>query len=202
MALASLRAMSSAEQAGVPDAWPKRHGAALGAGWSVIATAILVAIPVAMSVALKSAFLFVSIGPIIYEYIERPMARASSPRSTIVGNAFALLVGYSSLAVFRLLDHPSAIEEGVTLARAGAVVCAVGITGGLLVLLRAVHPPAGSTLLLVTLGIMHRPLQLACIFATIIIVTVAAWLVNRLAGLDVPVWSSSQPSPYDGPPHG
>lgn len=197
MGIAPIRRMGSAEQAGVEHAWPKQHGAPLAAGWSTLATAVLVAIPVALSLVVKSAFLFVSIGPIIYEYIERPMARASSPRSTIIGNAFALLVGYSALAVFRLLDHASAVEEGVTFARAAAVVCAIGVTGGLLVLLRAVHPPAGSTLLLVTLGIMHRPLQLACIFATIVIVTVAAWGINRLAGLDVPVWSSKKPSPYD-----
>jgi CBS domain-containing membrane protein len=186
--------MGAARQAGVEHGWPKQHGAPIAAGWSAVTTAVLVAIPVAFAVALKSAFLFVSIGPIIYEYVERPMARASSPRSTILANTFALLIGYASLAVFRLLDDPSAVQEG---ARAGAVICAVGVTGGLLVLLRAVHPPAGSTLLLVTLGIMHRPLQLLCILATIVIVTVVAWALNRLAGIPVPVWSSAQPSAYD-----
>jgi len=189
--------MGAAREAGVEQGWPKQHGAPIAAGWSTAATAVLVAIPVGFAILLKSAFLFVSIGPIIYEYVERPLARASSPRSTILANTFALVIGYASLAAFRLLDHPSAVQEGVTFARAGAVISAVGVTGGLLVLLRAVHPPAGSTLLLVTLGIMHRPLQLLCILATIVIVTIVAWGLNRIAGIEVPVWSATQPSPYD-----
>ncbi|HSN30205.1 MAG TPA: HPP family protein [Kofleriaceae bacterium] len=188
--------MGEAENAGVPEAWPKRHGESAGALWSALAASLLVAIAIALAVTARSAFLFVSAGPIIYEFVERPLARASSPRSTILANGLALLVAYSALAVFGLRGEPSTLQEGVTLARAGAVVCAIAVLGGLLVLVGAVHPPAGSTLLLVTLGIMHQPLQLVCVFVGVVVLTACAWAVNRLAGLDVPIWTSPKPSPY------
>jgi CBS domain-containing membrane protein len=188
--------MGAAENAGVPQAEPKRHGESVGALWSALASALLISIAIALAATVRSAFLFVSLGPIIYEFIERPLARASSPRSTVLANGLALLVAYSALAVFGLRGQPSVVEEGVTLARAGAVVCAVAVLGGLLVLLRAVHPPAGSTLLLVTLGILRQPVQLVCVFAGVLVMTVCASVVNRAAGLDVPVWRSPKPSPY------
>lgn len=188
--------MSEPQQAGVPYAWPKQHGLLGGAAWSAVATAFLVAIAVVFAMGVRSAFLFVSLGPIVYEFIARPLARASSPRSTILANAVALIVGYSVLAVFGLSHDPSSVQEGVTAARAIAVVCAIALTGALLVLLRAVHPPAGSTLLLVTLGIMHQPVQLACVFAMIVLITFVAFLLNRIAGVPVPAWSSPKPPPF------
>jgi hypothetical protein len=188
--------MGEAEQAAIHQAWPKRHGISSGAAWTALASGVLIAIACVLAMAVHTAFLAVSLGPIIYEYMERPLARASSPRSTLVANAVALLVGFSLLSLFGLRHAPSTIQEGVTLARLGAVVCALAITGGLVVLLGAVHPPAGSTLLVVMLGILRESAQLGVMYASIVIVTVAAWVLNRIAGIDVPMWSSPKPGPY------
>lgn len=188
-----------AHEAGLPYARPKRHGIAGASAWTALASAFLVALAAVLAILLKPVFLFVSLGPIVFEQIERPLARASSPRSTIVGNAIALLVGYSALAIFGLQHHPSTVQEGVTIIRACAVVFAIGITAAMLVLLRASHPPASATALLVALGIFHRPLELLLVFATIVGVTILANLLNRAAGIPVPSWASSAPAPYDDP---
>lgn len=45
------------------------------------------------------------------------------------------------LAVFGLLDHPSILAEGVTLARTGAAALSLALTGAILLLLRSSHPP-------------------------------------------------------------
>src|SRR5690348_15017720 len=103
-----------AHEAGLPYARPKRHGIAGGAAWTAPVSALLVAIAAVLAILLHPVFLFVSLGPIVFEQIERPLARASSPRSTIVGNAIALLVGFSALAIFGLQHHPSTVQEGVT----------------------------------------------------------------------------------------
>jgi predicted short-subunit dehydrogenase-like oxidoreductase (DUF2520 family) len=63
-------------------------------------------------------FLFPSLGPTAFLFFEQPMAEMSSPRNTLIGHLVAVLAGALSLAVFGLLDDPSILVEGVTLARA------------------------------------------------------------------------------------
>lgn len=79
--------MGEAEQAGLPEAWPKRPGERAGAAWTALTTAILVAIAVVAAMALKSALLFASIGSIVYEYIERPASRRHRRPGVGLGHA-------------------------------------------------------------------------------------------------------------------
>jgi hypothetical protein len=44
-------------------------------------------------------------------------------------------------------------------------------------------PPAGATTLLVSLGLLDQPGQLAWILAGVVLLTAVAWALNRLAGL-------------------
>lgn len=55
--------------------------------------------------------------------------------------------------------------------------------------LRCTHPPAGASALIVALGILRRPDQLAVMFAAVRLVTVLAWVFNRISGITMPVWS-------------
>jgi CBS-domain-containing membrane protein len=57
-----------------------------------------------------------------------------------------------------------------------------------MVLLRAPHPPAGATTLIVSLGLLHTPLQLAVLMAAVILLCIQAVVINRLAGLPYPLW--------------
>jgi len=85
------------------------------------------------------------------------MSRRASPRNTMIGHAVAILAGVLSLALFGLLDKPSLLQEGVTLARVGAATLSTAVTGAVLLLLRSSHPPAGATVLIVSLGLLQRP---------------------------------------------
>jgi CBS domain-containing membrane protein len=60
--------------------------------------------------------LFPSLGPTAFLFFEQPMAEMSSPRNTLIGHLVAVLAGALSLAVFGLLEDPSILVEGVTLA--------------------------------------------------------------------------------------
>jgi CBS domain-containing membrane protein len=51
--------------------------------------------------------------------------------------------------------------------------------------LGASHPPAGATTLLVSLGLLDQPRQLAWILAGVLLLTTVALVLNRLAGLPV-----------------
>ena len=63
-------------------------------------------------------------------------------------------------------------------------------TGAALILLRASHPPAGATVLIVSLGLLQRPSELLVVAAGVAILTVVGWAINRMPGVPMPVWSA------------
>jgi len=102
----------------------------------------------------------------------------------------ALLAGYVSLAIAGLLAAPSVLEAGVTPPRIAAAALSMLITMALLILLSSPHPPAGATTLIVSLGFLTTPMQLAAMAAGVVLLTLVSWLMNRLLGVPVPVWSA------------
>lgn len=182
--------MSGIQRLGFHEQLAERHGrASADTLWSALCSGLLIIVPIVLAIAVDSAFLFASLGPIIYEIVERPLAPASSPRNVIIGNALALLVGYSALAVFGLRHEPSSIAEGVTVVRALAAVCAIGVLGALLGLLDMMHPPAGATALLVALGFLREPAALLAMFVGMLVTVALGYVLNRAAGIEVSRWN-------------
>src|SRR5215207_2984676 len=129
----------------------------------------------------KQPMLFPSLGPSALLFFEKPTAPESSPYNALVG----ILAGVAAVALFGLLDAPSVLEAGVTLARVGAATLSVALVALLLPPLRASHPPAGATTLLVSLGLLDQPRQLAWVLAGVVLLTALSWALNRLAGQPV-----------------
>ena len=135
-----------------------------------------------------SPFLFPSLGPTAFLLFYQPTAVASCPRNTLIGHLIGATVGWICLAAFGLLDAPPALAAGVTGARAGAAALSLGGTSALMVLLRAAHPPAGATTLIVSLGLMPHLWQIPVLMAAVLLLTGQALLINRLAGIRYPYW--------------
>ncbi|GAA0654337.1 hypothetical protein GCM10010193_00570 [Kitasatospora atroaurantiaca] len=55
-------------------------------------------------------------------------------------------------------------------------------------LLGVAHPPAGATTLIVAMGLLRTPGQLAVIMLAVVLLVVQGLLVNRLAGIPYPLW--------------
>jgi CBS-domain-containing membrane protein len=132
--------------------------------------------------------LFPSLGATAFLFFETPMAEVASPRNAIIGHGVAIVAAVIALAAFGLLDAPSAYQDGVDPARVGAVALAVALTGGALRLLRAAHPPAGATTIIVSSGLLAQPDQLVAVVVGVLIVTVAGVGLNRAMGVPAPVW--------------
>ena len=66
---------------------------------------------------------------------------------------------------------------------------ALGLTSGAMVLARVPHPPAGATTLIVSLGILREPEQLAVLMVAVVLLVAQGWVINRLAGIPYPAWS-------------
>jgi CBS domain-containing membrane protein len=67
-----------------------------------------------------------------------------------------------------------------------------------MILLRAAHPPAGATTLIVSLGIVTKPKYLLLIEVAVAILTLQTIAINRLAGIDYPLWARRAPKPPAG----
>ena len=79
--------------------------------------------------------------------------------------------------------------------RALAAALSLASTGALMILLRAAHPPAGATTLIVSLGIVTQPKHLVLIEVAVALLTLQAIAINRMAGLDYPWWARRAPGP-------
>jgi CBS-domain-containing membrane protein len=117
-----------------------------------------------------------------------PLAASAAPRNTIIGHTIGAGAGYLSLVLFGLTDAAPALATGVSVARVGAAALSLGLTSGLMVWLRVPHPPAGATTLIVSLGILTAPTQLAVLMLAVVLLTVQGFIINRAAGIDYPVW--------------
>lgn len=140
-------------------------------------------------------FVFPSLGPTAFLLFYTPMTPPSSPRNTMCGHAIGAAAGYLSLVIFGLTEAPPALATSVTWDRVGAAALSLGLTAGVMVWAKVPHPPAGATTLIVSLGILKAPWQLAVLMLAVLFLVVQAFVINRLAGIEYPLWS---PRPQSG----
>jgi CBS-domain-containing membrane protein len=134
-------------------------------------------------------FVFPSVGPTAFLLYFRPTAPTASPRNTLCGHAIGIGCGYAALCWLGLEHEPSALLEGVYFSRVLAAALSLAATGALMILFGVVHPPAGATTLLISLGFITAPAHLCLIEIAVALMAMQALAINRLAGIDYPIWS-------------
>ena len=139
-----------------------------------------------------SPFVFPSLSPTAYLFFFSPLAEVSSPRSTILGHAIGLVCGYAAFVLVVASSPPFGMNPGVHGPRLLAAALSLSATGALMALLRVSHPPAGATTLIVSLGIISQPKELVIIEVAVIMLTIQAFAINRLAGIPYPVWKKRE----------
>lgn len=149
---------------------------------------ISIGIMAAAAAVTGAPFIFPSLGPTAFLLFYRPTARAASPRNTILGHLVGAAAGYLALVVFGLTASEPALATSVTVSRGGAAALSLALTSGLMVWWRVPHPPAGATTLIVSLGILREPWQLAVLMLAVVLLTGQGLVINRLAGVDYPWW--------------
>ncbi len=157
---------------------------------------ISIALMSALALVTRQPFVFPSLGPTAFLLFYTPHAAAASPRNTFAGHLIGAACGYLALALFGLLDAGPALATGVSSARVGAAGLSLGLTAALMVWLKVPHPPAGATTLIVSLGILAKPEQLAVLMLGVVLLLVQGFAINRLAGLDYPLWAP-RPEPQE-----
>jgi len=147
------------------------------------------------SLATRTSFVFPSLGPTAFLFFFNPEAPSASPRHTIYGHAIGIACGYGALWATGLQHAQWQPGAAVRLARVLAAALALASTGALMILLKAAHPPAGATTLIIALGIIIHPKSLLVIEIAVALLTLQAIGINRLAGLDYPLWARRMKEP-------
>jgi CBS-domain-containing membrane protein len=183
---------------GVPGAYGlkrwlyKRWGNRGNAVYTAAGSLVVIALSGLWAWLFKEPLLFPSLGATAFLFFETPMAEVGTPRNAVIGHFVAIAAAVASLEAFGIFSDPSVYVEGVTPARIGAVAFSVAITGGVLRLLRAAHPPAGATTIIVSSGLLAKPHQIVAVASGVLLITVAGWGLNRLMGVPAPRWSGAR----------
>lgn len=166
--------------------------------FSFVNGCLSIALMALAALATGQAFVFPSLGPTAFLFFYTPLTPAASPRNAIYGHLIGVAAGWSSLAIFGLRHVGPALTTGVSGPRVAAAALSLGLTAGLMVLLRSPHPPAGATTLIISLGILRTPAQMAVLMCAVVLLTLQALVINRLAGLPYPLWAAPRTPPAGG----
>ena len=151
------------------------------------------AILASMAMVLKTTFIFPSLGPTAFMFFFTPTSPSASPRNAVFGHAIGILCGYGALWLTGLQYAAPATVMGVHDPRIIAAAVSLAGTGAFMILFRAVHPPAAATTLIISLGIITTPIHLLIIELAVVVLALQAIVVNRLAGVDYPLWAKRLP---------
>lgn len=166
------------------------HRAVLGA-YVLVNSAISIGILAAVAALTDEPFVFPSLGPTAFLLFFGATTVSACPRNVICGHLIAVLAGALALAVFGVGSQAPDLDD-VTWSRVGAVTLALCLTLSVMVWLGVPHAPAGATTLIVALGLMRTPAQLAILMAAVALVVLQGFAINRLAGIPYPAWSPRQ----------
>lgn len=121
--------------------------------------------------------IFPSLGPTAFAFFFRPSASSSSPRNAVLGHTSGILVGWLCAHSLQGLLGPLA-TTAISLGGVAALMIAADI----------VHPPAASTALFVSMGMISTPSEMLTILVSILLLTVQGFVINRLSGISFPIW--------------
>lgn len=151
---------------------------------------VSIAILAGVAIISHTPFVFPSLGPTAILFFFHPMSPSASPRHALYGHGIGILCGYGSLLLLGLQHAGSEMGGTATLRRLVAVALSLAATAFFMVLLKVAHAPAGATTLIISLGLITRPLHLFVIEVAVLLLCLQSFIFNRMAGLDYPLWAA------------
>ncbi|HUF27740.1 MAG TPA: HPP family protein, partial [Gemmatimonadaceae bacterium] len=155
---------------------------AIDALWVPVVSALLIVLAGAMGFWMSQPWLFAGLGPTVLMIVSNPGHETTSFRAVVVGHLAAIACAY--LAVLMLSANEAATLTSSTSALSPRVLASAAAIAMLALVqpqLRAYHPPAAATALLITLGAYRMtgktPIALMC---GVVVVVVGAEILRRL----------------------
>ena len=150
--------------------------------WGPAAVAgMIAAVAVIAVLAGQQPWLVPSLGPTAYLAAENPAHPTSRLFNTVIGHFVGLAMGFLAVFLLGANNDPGVLSDHrLVPARALAAVLAMVLTIMIAPVLRASHPPAGATTLLVALGALRTMNDAISVMIGVLIIAVAAELLRRV----------------------
>jgi hypothetical protein len=137
-------------------------------------------------------WLLPSLGPTAFLQAAMPAHPSARLYNVVGGHLGGVAAGFVGLWLFNAWNDPIVLQSGqMTEGRLGAAVVALALTMLVGMLLRASHPPAAATTLLVALGSLRTAQQLEALFIGLAILAVVGELIRRIR-LGQPSWGRTK----------
>lgn len=121
--------------------------------WAPVSAALLTAIAGATGLWAGLPWLFPSLGPTIFLQVHKPEQKSARPYNVVVGHAAGIIAAVIGVLTLGAGSAPPVLSSNeLTWPRIWASVIAMGLTLLLQVPLKASHPPAAATAMLIALG--------------------------------------------------
>lgn len=147
---------------------------------------IAAAVAASIAAITHEPFVFPSLGATAYLCATAPKSPGAQPRSVLLSHLVAAVVGFLLLKLLGLDSHPAAAVEGMTTLRIVAVSLSLAGTVAITSLIATLHPPAGATTLIVTLGILSSAHQVTILMLAIFAFSASIWVFKRLQAAPKP----------------
>ena len=161
------------------SAWRGRSPAAASDSiWVPGVSAALILAAGAMSLATKQPWLFAGLGPTVIVAASSPGHPSTRFHSIVLGHAAAFACAWLSLLLLGAADAATlSSPHGMAVARVWASAFAVAGTALVQPTLRAYHPPAAATALLLTLGVYRTTWKtsLSLMAGVLVVALLAEW---------------------------
>lgn len=158
--------------------WRARITSIPDAVWGPLAAGMIILAVGITALVARQPWLFASLGPTAFLQAESPQLPSSRLYNTVIGHLVGMGVGFFAVWVLSADAAPSVLATGqVPAERVWASVVAIALTSLILGLLRASHPPAAATTLLIALGAFKLTLHDA------IMITVGVAIVSAVGEL-------------------
>lgn len=136
-----------------------------------------------------SPLLYPSLGATAFLVLASPAHPFSAPRAVLLSHTFGIASGYLALVAFGLSAGPRELGVELGLVHCVAMSTALAATAALMLHFEAIHPPAGATTLIVSLGLIHRPVQLLVMELGLVLLVAQSRVLPRLTGALVAGWT-------------
>lgn len=162
--------------------WVRRAARIPEWAWSPLMAGGLVLLAGLLSLLLLQPWLFPSLGPTAFIQAHRPRSAVARFYNTVVGHMIGIVAGFACVFIVGAAQAPSvAASDHALPLRVCASALAVALTMLGQIALRAYHPPAAATTLIISLGVIHMTWRDASgLVAGILVVAVTGEFLRRL----------------------
>lgn len=150
--------------------------------WAPVVGGVLTLIPGLLGLAAGNPWLFPSLGPTAFLQAANPQQPESRFYNTLVGHLLGIAAAVAAIMLTGALAEPSVLATHQLYPhRVWASALAVALTLLFQLLLRASHPPAAATTLLITLGGFNLSWKdISTIMVGVLVVAVFGEILRRL----------------------